>query len=245
MSKRESADLIKDGHSIFIKDLEGLGYVPEGVVNWISLMGWSYDDHTEFFRIPDLVEKFSLNKLNPSPAAINFSKLDHFNGLHIRSLLSEDLAHRIQPFYESKGFRTDLGTLEKIAPIIQERMVTLDEATEISGFFFAENVTPNPKDLVAKNLSAHQSCLVAKEMLAILVGLDELTHEKVEPPMRVLVEQLGLSAGQVFGILRVAVTGQVVSPPLFESMQIIGKEKVLERLQKAVKILEELELQDN
>ena len=91
MSKREATELIKDGHSIFIKDFQDLGYLPEAVVNWIALMGWSYDDRLEFFTLEDLIEKFSLEKLNPSPAAINFSKLDHFNKLHIKNLSEEDL----------------------------------------------------------------------------------------------------------------------------------------------------------
>jgi glutamyl-tRNA synthetase len=86
MSKREDAEAINEGHSIFVKDFKDLGYTPEGVINWIALMGWSYDDKTEFFTMKDLIEKFSLEKLNPSPAAINFSKLDYFNGLHIRNL---------------------------------------------------------------------------------------------------------------------------------------------------------------
>jgi glutamyl-tRNA synthetase len=81
MSKRESASSIQDGHSIFIKDLEATGYIPEGVVNWIALMGWSYDDRTEFFTIPDLIEKFNLAHLNPSPAYINFQTAI-FNGTH-------------------------------------------------------------------------------------------------------------------------------------------------------------------
>ncbi|RPI22062.1 MAG: glutamate--tRNA ligase, partial [Chloroflexota bacterium] len=95
MSKRDAANLKMDGHSIFIGELQELGYLPEAVANWVALMGWSYDDHTEFFTMSDLVEKFSLNGLNPSPAAINFTKLDHFNGLHIRSLPAEELAHRL------------------------------------------------------------------------------------------------------------------------------------------------------
>ena len=134
MSKRESADLIKDGHSIFMKDLEELGYLPEGVVNWISLMGWAYDDHTEFFKLDDLVEKFSLEHLNPSPAAINFQKFDHFNGLHIRSLIATDLAKRIKPFFEKAGLKADLDTLTKIAPIIMERIVTLTMQLSWQGF---------------------------------------------------------------------------------------------------------------
>jgi len=90
MSKRDAAELIKDGYSIFIKDLQGLGYIPEGVVNWIALMGWSFDDHTELFTMPDLINKFSLERLNPSPAAINFAKLDYFNKEHIKTLSAEE-----------------------------------------------------------------------------------------------------------------------------------------------------------
>ena len=118
MSKREAANLVKDGYSIFIKDLQDLGYMPEAVVNWVSLMGWSYDDHTEFFTMDDLVEKFSLEKLNPSPAAINFTKLDHFNGLHIRSLSAEQLAALMKPYFIKAGYLTDDDTLKKIAPLI-------------------------------------------------------------------------------------------------------------------------------
>lgn len=238
MSKRETADLVKDGYSIFLKDLQGLGYVPEAVVNWITLMGWSYDDHTEYFDLPDLVEKFSLDRLNPSPAAINFTKLDYFNGLHIRSLSLPDLAKRIQPFFTAAGYQTDDVTLLKIAPIIQERLATLDEAPAMAGFLFRDNIEVNPTDLIAKGLTAKQSAEAAAAAFEILSGLPEITVVNAEPPMRDLLEKLGFSAGQVFGILRIAVTGQRVSPPLFESMEIIGKEKVLERVQKAVELLE-------
>ncbi|MEN6408608.1 MAG: glutamate--tRNA ligase family protein, partial [Anaerolineaceae bacterium] len=238
MSKRETADLAKDGYSIFVKDLQGLGYVPEAVVNWISLMGWSYDDHTEFFNLPDLVEKFSLEHLNPSPAAINFTKLDHFNGLHIRSLGISDLAQRIEPFFPLAGYHADMETLLKIAPIIQERMATLDEAPTLAGFFFRESIEVNPQDLIAKGLTAHQSADAASAAYAVLQHAPDMSVANVEPPMRDLLEKLGMSAGQVFGIMREAVTGQRVSPPLFESMEIIGKEKVLERMKKAIELLE-------
>ncbi len=241
MSKREAGDLMKDGYSIFIKDLQGLGYLPEAVVNWIALMGWSYDDHTEFFTMQDLVEKFSLERLNPAPAAINFSKLDHFNGLHIRSLSHEDLASRIKPFFNALGFQTDDGTLLKIAPIIQERITTLDEAPDFAGFFFQDHVEPAPEELVARGLTASQSADAARRSYDLLAALDTINPDTAELPMRSLVEQMGFSAGQVFGILRLAVTGQKVSPPLFESMAIIGKEKVLARIERAIQMLEQVE----
>jgi len=240
MSKREAADLVKDGYSIFIKDLRGLGYLPEAVVNWIALMGWSYDDHTEFFTLKDLVDKFSLDHLNPAPAAINFTKLDYFNGLHIRSLPLTELAKRIKPFFIADGIAADDETLLRIAPLIQERISTLDEAVDMAGFFFQETVNPLPEQLVAKDLTVQQSKEVAEKCLVVLEKMDQMTPAVVEPPMRALVEELGLTAGQVFGIMRVAITGQKVSPPLFESMAIIGKEKTIERMKVAIEMLSKM-----
>ena len=240
MSKRETAELIKDGHSFFVKELQGLGYVPEAVVNWIALMGWSYDDRTEFFTMPDLIDKFSLERVNPSPAAINYSKLDYFNGLHIRSLGNEDLANRVKPYFAANDLAADDASLLKIAPIIRERLVTLDDAVELAGFFFEDEVNPNPEELVAKGLSAKQSAEVAKVCLTVLEKIDNIQPENAEPLLREVVEELGLKAGQVFGILRVAVTGKKVSPPLFESMEVIGRETVLARIRDAIGMLEAL-----
>jgi glutamyl-tRNA synthetase len=240
MSKRDSVELMKDGFSIYITDLRDMGYLPEAVVNWIVLMGWSYDDHTEFFTMDDLIHKFSLDRLTPSPAAINFSKLDHFNGLHIRHLSIPDLAQRIRPFFEKAGYTVEEAKLLRIAPIIQERITTLDEAVEMAGFFFRDEVHPKVEELIGKDLSAAASAEAARHAYRVLESLPEITPQTAEAPMRALAEELGLSAGQLFGILRVAVTGQRVSPPLFESMAIVGKEKVLERICKAIAILESL-----
>lgn len=237
MSKREAADLNKDGYSIFIKDLEGLGYLPEAVVNWIALMGWSYDDHTEHFSLSDLVDKFSLEKLNPSPAAINFTKLDHFNGVHIRSLQIDDLATRIKPFFDREGYQADNETLVKIAPIIQERLSTLDEAPEKAGFFFKDEIKPNPDELAAKGLTSDQSADVAEKALILLKTLPELDTQETEPLMRKFIEETGFTTGQVLGILRVAITGQTISPPLFETMGIIKRDLVLSRIEKAILLL--------
>jgi glutamyl-tRNA synthetase len=238
MSKRETADLMKDGYSIFIKDLQELGYLPEAVINWIALMGWSYDDHTEFFNLPDLVEKFSLQKLNPSPAAINFTKFDHFNGLHIRALDAADLARRIKPFFTSRGYDPDDATLLKIAPIIQDHIGTLEESPDFAGFFFKSEILPVVSDLIAKGLTAKESAAIVAKSFALLASLPDVAVETAEPPMRNLVEASGLSAGQVFGIMRMAITGQKVSPPLFETMEIIGRDTVLARLQNALRLLE-------
>jgi glutamyl-tRNA synthetase len=237
MSKRSSGGFKADGSSFFLKDLEAAGYLPEAVVNWIALMGWSYDDHTEFFTLQELIEKFGLDHLNPSPAAINYSKLDHFNGLHIRRLAVEDLAKRIRPYFEKAGYTVDDETLLKITPIIQVRIATLDEAPGMAGFFFKEDVNPSPEDLVGQDMTPAESVAAAQKAYEIISGLSEISHETAEEPLRSLADDLGLKAGQLFGILRSAVTGQKVSPPLFESMAIVGKEKVLIRLRKAIDIL--------
>ena len=237
MSKRDTAQLMRDGYSIFIPELKEIGYTPEGVVNWISLMGWSYDDKTEFFTLPDLVEKFSLDHLNPAPAAVNFSKLDHFNGLHIRSFSIPDLAGRIKPIFEKADYQVDDEKLAKITPIIQQRLVTLDDCLDFAGFFFREHVNPSPEDLVGKNITKSESATAARRALDLLATLPEITPATAEEPLRQLAEELGLSAGQFFGILRVAVTGQTVSPPLLESMEIIGKEIVLARIKAAAELL--------
>lgn len=240
MSKRESAQLMQDGYSIFIGDLQSLGYLPEAIVNWVALMGWSYDDHTEFFTMGDLVEKFSLDRLNPAPAAINFSKLDHFNGLHIRRLDIPDLSKRLKPFFESSGYIVDDEKLLKVTPIIQERIATLDDAPALAGFIFEEEVSLKAEELIGSKMDAANSIVALQRSLEVLGSLPEINLETADTPMRALAEELELSAGQLFGILRMAVTGQRVSPPLFETMEILGKEEVLSRLRNAIRLLESL-----
>ncbi len=239
MSKRETADAIKDGYSIFIKDMQDLGFTPEGLLNWMVLMGWGIAEG-DVLTLNDMIEKFSLQHLNPAPAAINFQKLDHFNGTHIRLFSTEDLAARIKPFLTKAGFNVDDGLLLRIIPLIRERLVTLDDSIDFAGFFFKETIEPNPDELIAKGLDAKQSAEVARKSYEILAALPNLSHVVAEPPMRELVEKLALNPNQVFGIIRVAVTGQKVSPPLFESMEIIGQVKVLERLRKAIEMLDKI-----
>ncbi len=239
MSKREGAEALKDGHSIFVKDLEQLGYIPEGVLNWIALMGWGVAED-DVMSLEQMIERFDVDHLTPSPAGVNFAKLDHFNGAHIRLLPTEELAARIKPFYLRAGYSVDEPTLLAITPLIRERLVTLDDCLAFGGFFFQETVEPKPEELIAKGLDAKRSAEIARKAYEIFSGLPEISHETAEPPLRELVEELELKPNQVFGILRVAVTGQTVSPPLFESMEVIGKEMVLARVRNAIEILEKM-----
>ncbi|MFH2102626.1 MAG: glutamate--tRNA ligase [Chloroflexota bacterium] len=239
MSKREAAEAVRDGHSIFVTDLRELGYTPEGVLNWIVLMGWGVSED-DVMDLDQMVARFDVNNLTPSPAAINFARLDHFNGTHIRALESAELAARIKPYFLAAGLAVDDDILRRVTPLVRERLVTLDDCLPFAAWFFRDTVAPQPEELVGKNLTAAQSAEVARKAYEILSGLSVITPEAVEPPLRALVDALGLSAGQVFGVLRVAVTGQTVSPPLFESMEIVGKERVLERMKQAVAILEKM-----
>ncbi len=240
MSKRESAEAIKDGYSIFVKDLQELGFTPEGVLNWAALMGWGAGEVEDVLTLDQMIEKFDINRLNPSPAAINFSKLDYFNGEHIRRMAIDDLAARIKPYLTKAGLPVDDDMLLKIIPLIRERLVTLDDCLPFAAWFFRDNVEVNPVELIAKKLTAAESAEIVRKSYALLKDLPEFTHAVIETPMRMLVDELGLSPNQVFGVLRVAITGQMVSPPLFESMEIIGKQKVLERLRNAIELLEKL-----
>lgn len=239
MSKRESAQALKDGHSIFVDDLKDLGYTPEGALNWIALMGWGVAED-DVMSLDQMIGRFNVDTLTPSPAAINFQRLDYFNGAHIRLLSNADLMTRIKPFFVAAGLPVEDDMLLKIAPLIRERLVTLDDCLAFAGFFFKEDVLPNPTDLIAKGLDAKQSAEIARKCIGILSALPDLSHQSVEAPMRAYVESSGLGANQIFGVLRVAVTGQKVSPPLFESMEIIGREKSLRRLRNAIEILEHL-----
>lgn len=239
MSKREAADALDDGYSIFVKDLKDLGYIPEGVLNWIVLMGWGVAED-DVMTLDQMAQRFDINRLTASPAAINFSKLDHFNGTHIRLLTAEELARRIKPYFEKSGGVVDDAKLLRIVPLIRERLVTLEDCLPFAGWFFQATVSPAPEALLAKGLTPAESASLARKMYDILASLPEITRAAAEPPLRALVEQLGLSPNQAFGILRVAVTGQTVSPPLFESMELLPRETILERARNAIALLEAL-----
>lgn len=233
MSKREAIQASKDGYSIFIKDLEALGYLPEAINNWIALMGWSYDDRTEFFTMSDLIEKFSLEKLNPAPAAINFSKLDYFNKQHIKVLTDRDLAQRVKPFFDKQGIVADLDTLMALAPVINERIVTLDDAVELCAFIFKDSVEVDKESLTVKDKNDPEIYRLAGDALNLLEGLVDWRVPDMQTALESYMEAEGLSPREFYGFLRQAISGQRVTPPLFESMVALGRERTLARLRQA------------
>jgi glutamyl-tRNA synthetase len=235
MSKRDASS----EQSIFVLGLRDLGYVPEAVNNWIALMGASFGAEEDLLSLNEMVARFSLDHLTPAAARVNYEKLDHFNGLYLRRLAGDDLAERVRPFLEQAGLRPDADTLRRVAPLIQERIVTLADAVDMAGFFFRPAPRPAPGDLTVKGLTPDQCRNALAQALALLETIPAagFTHDALEPPFRALAAQLGLKPGQLFGLLRVAVTGQSVSPPLFESMAVIGRAECLARVAFAVEAL--------
>ncbi len=238
MSKREAEQLGQDGYSIFIKDFQDSGYLPEALINWIALMGWSFDDRTEFFTLDDLVEKFSLEKLNPSPAAINFSKLDHFNKLHIKNLDDKDLCMRLLPYFIKAGLQPEEKKLLAIIPAIKERLVVLDDSVELCEFLFRKSIKLEKEALSIDNRSDDKVMEIIDRVMVVLEEIPNWNPDSLEDTTREFMDQNGLSPRQLFSLMREAISGQRITPPLFESMVALGKQETLARLRQARAILE-------
>ncbi|MCH8106880.1 MAG: glutamate--tRNA ligase [Chloroflexi bacterium] len=214
------------------------GYLPEAVLNFMALLGWSLDDRTEVMSAETLKENFSLERVSRSPAIFDQEKLLWMNGLYIRELTAEDLAERLTPFLErglpKELLPVDRDYLLRIVPLIRERIKLLSEAAEMITYFFQEEVDYDPADLVQRGMD--QESTVA----ALRLARDEMTavkvfeHQLLEDTLRAAGTTLGLAARQFFGTLRVAVTGRTATPPLFETMEVVGRERVLSRLGTAV-----------
>ncbi len=238
MSKRESANLkAEEGHSTFVRDMEELGYLPEAVLNWIVLMGWSLDDKTDLLTLEEMIDGFTLDRLNPSAAAVNFDKLDHFNGVYIRKLAPESFVKHIKPFFDRANINASEERLRHIAPLLQERMTTLDESVDLAAFFFRDNVTYDSAQLIPKGMTASAALAALQKTRTLFESLNNLNHSTTEPPMRQLATDLNLKPGQLFGILRIAITGQQVSPPLFQTIELLERKVVFERIEQAEKTL--------
>lgn len=216
------------------------GYLPEALVNFMALLGWSLDDKTELFTPQQLIQAFTLDHLHHSPAIFDRTKLDWMNGYHIRALTPDDLAARLLPFLTRAGLEADLETTRKIAPLVQERLKRLDEIVPLVDFLFQEDVTYDPKELVGSNMTADEA---RRALRTAGEALDRISFDDavaMERELRAAGAQLGLKPAQFFGILRTAVTGQAVTPPLVGVLQIMGKQKVLARIEQAMARLESL-----
>ena len=215
-----------------------MGYLPQAMVNFLALLGWSLDDKTEVFSPQKLIEGFSLERVSKAGAVFNQEKLDWFNGHYIRRLTHDELADALLDYWrrypvEEVPELPDRAYLVRIAPLIQERLKTLKDAAPLIPFFFTPKVEYETGELIQKGMDAAATKTALQEALAALEGLSAFDAESLEGVLRPLAEELGIKAGQLFGSLRVATTGLRVSPPLFQTMEILGRERCLLAIKEA------------
>lgn len=237
MSKRE--ERAPDGkiYPVFVHTFKELGYLPEAMVNYLALVGWSYDDKTEFMSREELSERFNLERVNSSPAAWNYEKLDYFNGYYIRQLPVEDLTDRLLPFLAAAGIQADRETMLKITPLIRERLTVLNDAPQWVDFFFVDDLPSYDLNLLApKKMSLADIPNILQTARQILAET-EFTHEALDTHLREAAATLGLKPGEMFQPIRVAVCGKMVAPPLFETLAILGRGRVLKRVDQALERL--------
>ncbi|MCR4406149.1 MAG: glutamate--tRNA ligase [Anaerolineae bacterium] len=221
------------------------GYLPEAMVNFLARVGWSYDDKTELFTREELIAHFDLNGVNKSPAAFSYEKLEWMNGVYIRNLPADDLVQRLVPFLAT-GLGIEENELRKrrelreLVPLVQERLKTLADITDWADFFFVEEITYDPRLLIAKKTTPADCVFALDRTLELLASLPDFSEEAMETALRGLADDLNMNPGQLFGIIRVAVTGKTVTPPLFGTLRILGRERVLSRLARAREVVLQL-----
>ncbi|MFE7194874.1 glutamate--tRNA ligase [Kitasatospora sp. NPDC057541] len=220
------------------------GFIPEGLLNYLSLLGWSLAEDRDVFTVDELVAAFDIGKVNANPARFDLKKCEAINAEHLRRLAPEDFVRRLVPYLQAPGLLpaepsdAQLELLAKVAPLTQERMVVLGEIVGMAGFLFVapEDFAVDPDD-AAKVLTADARPVLEASVRA-LEELGDFTPEPIQAALRgALVEGLGIKPKFAFTPLRVAVTGRRVSPPLFESMELLGRPETLRRLTAALAAL--------
>ena len=219
------------------------GFLPETMINFLALLGWSLDDKTEEFTREDLVKHFTLDRISKTAAIFDRSKLEWMNGVYLRQLSAEDFADRALPFLER-----DLPALAprpisreyvvQIAPLIQERARTLAECAQLAEFFFVEELTYDAHLLLGKDVTPQAAAKLLESALQLLEPLEPFDSLALENALRGLAAELAVKTGALFGLLRTATTGRTAAPPLFQTMAVLGKARSIKRIKAAVARLE-------
>jgi glutamyl-tRNA synthetase len=225
----DRAPLSKRHGSVSVEWFREQGFLPEALVNYLALLGWSYDDHTELFTREQLVEYFDLSRVARNPAVFDPEKLEWMNGHYIREAPDDLLAERIHELLERAGIDSDLETVRRTVPLVKERMKTLSEAVGLLRFLFDE-VEPDQKARGLIEKAGPKHFRLAADRLS---GVTEWTAERIHEALDGLAEELGLSRTKAWQPIRAAVTGSTVSPPLPESMALLGRDRTLARLEAA------------
>jgi glutamyl-tRNA synthetase len=217
--------LSKRHGSVTVDEFRHAGYYAPALMNFLALLGWSYDDRTTIMSRDELIERFSLDRVVPSPATFDYEKLDWINGVYLRALPVEQYADELVRWLRDEGYAWDEEVVRRAAPLVQEKIERFGQFPEYAGFLFRE-VEPDPAllDGDAPVVAA------ARDELA---GVEPFRATEIEAALRGLAERLELSPRKAFQPIRIAVTGSKVSPSLFESLELLGKDESLRRLSSA------------
>jgi glutamyl-tRNA synthetase len=207
-----------------VDEFRAAGYVPQALMNFLALLGWAPDGETTIMPPDELVERFTLERVGASPATLDYQKLDWMNGVYLRALDTDAYADALVGYLRDQGYDWPEERIRAAAPLVQEKIERLGQFPEFAGFFFERRNGYDAAALDAGVLAA------AEETLA---GLDPFTAEMIEQALRDLAERIGQKPRQAFQLIRVAVTGSTVSPGLFESIELLGREETLARIRDA------------
>jgi glutamyl-tRNA synthetase len=210
------------------------GYLPEALINYLALIGWSPGTEDEVFSMDDLVRVWKIEQVQSAGGKWDKERLDFFNGVWIRKLSVDELVRRLEPFVPAEWDRT---ILKRIAPHIQERMKTLRDAKDQIRFLFTDDIGYEFKLLIPKKSDRIPTAETLAHARAVLSELEPFTAVSIKPALEGLAEQLGWSRKDLNGTIRMAITGRDVGPPLYESLEVLGKPKSLERIEKAQLLL--------
>lgn len=238
LSKRKTVDAHGNPteQMVQVRQYRAAGYLPEAMLNYLALMGWAFSADQDVFQMEEAIARFELTDIKVSPAAWNPEKLDWMNGVYIRALTPEDLAARLVPFLAEAGIDAEPDFLARLVPLIQERMVTLRDAVPLVDFFFVPEVFPEAADLVPKK-HAPEDAVRLLDAAAETLTHAGWTAEAIEAALRGLAEATDTKLGPLLQPIRVAVSGKTVSPPLFETLELLGRERSLERIAAARALL--------
>lgn len=240
----------QDGHKLSkrhgataVDEFRKKGYLKEALINYVAMLGCSYEDGRDLFSLEDLARLFSINHINKAPAVFDYVKLEWFNGQYIRLKSDAELAELMAPYLAGAGLVSDPPSpaqgqlILRAAPLVRERLKYLTDAPEALRFLFSEPATPAAEDMIPKKLDAARArgALAAGRELLVAVGPDD--HEAIEAAFRARAEAMGLKLGDLLMPLRLAVTGTKVSPPLFESIKLLGLDRALPRIDAAMAAL--------
>jgi glutamyl-tRNA synthetase len=239
--------LSKRHGAVSIADFRKQGYLPEAVFNFLALLGWApgEGDEQEIFTLEELIQRFELSRVKLSPAVFSYDKLDWMNGLYIREMSEEELLKRLIPFWQEAGLVPSpvpeeiLSKLRIIVPLVQERIKRLADVIELTDFIFEDIETAEAEKLIGKKMTAEESLEALRAVRKLLSKLVTFDSASMEPAMRQLAKDMGLKAGQLFNIVRVAISNKRVAPPLFGSIEALGRQQTLRRFSAAEEVLVE------